>query len=205
MKYLTRATAVCLAFLALFVAGLRAGGASAASDAQLTIAPATHETIAPAVFTADEMVVLWYNLPDGTAAFLTQATALDSGALDFTIDSSIWDTIPADATTLVAHGDSSGVEAVGQIVRPGPAMLSVDTSTMVATAGAIFAPTENVSVWYNLPNGTAATLTQTTALADGSLNWTIDAATWASIPSNATSLVAHGDASGVEAVYVFAH
>jgi len=203
--YPIRTAAACLAFVALLVGGLRAGGVSAATSTDLTINHATHEVTAASGFTPDEVVVLWYNLPDGTAAFLTQTDALASGGLDFTIDQDTWDTIPADATSIVAHGDSSGTEAIYQIQHPGPEVLSLDTSTMTATAGPNFTPDEPIVVWYNLPDGSAVFVDRIDAQADGSINWTIDADDWALIPSNATSLVAHGDISGVDAVYIYTH
>ena len=204
-KTIARVSAICLALLALIATGLRAGGVSAQSDTQLQVNRTNLEVTAGPIFTPDENVVLWYNLPDGSAAYLTQATALDSGALDFMIDPDIWASIPGGATTLVAHGDTSDMEAIYTFTQPAPVALSIDMSTMTATAGAAFTSYEPITVWYNLPDGSAVYLTRIDALVDGSLNWTIDADTWANVPGNATSLVAHGDFSGTNAVYVFAH
>ena len=65
-----------------------------------------------AVFTSGEPVMLWYNLPDGSARYLNRTDALDDGRLDWTIDASDWDAIPREATSLVAHGQYSQVEAL---------------------------------------------------------------------------------------------
>jgi len=71
------------------------------------------------------------------------------------------------------------------------------------TARAAFTPNEPVMLWYNLPDGRAVWINRTDALDDGSLNWLLDTADWNAIPADATSIVAHGQYSGVEARYVF--
>jgi hypothetical protein len=71
------------------------------------------------------------------------------------------------------------------------------------TAKAAFTPNEPVMLWYNLPGGIARRLSRTDALNDGSLDWPMDLADWEGIPTEATSIVARGQYSGVEALYLF--
>ncbi|MGN6562712.1 MAG: hypothetical protein ACTHMU_08635 [Thermomicrobiales bacterium] len=71
------------------------------------------------------------------------------------------------------------------------------------TARAAFTPNEPVMLWYNLPDGRAVWIGRTDALDDGSLDWLLDTADWNAIPAAATSIVAHGQYSGVEARYLF--
>lgn len=71
------------------------------------------------------------------------------------------------------------------------------------TARGAFTPNETVMLWYNLPNGIARWINRTNALDDGSLDWVLDTADWDAIPPEATNIVARGQFSGVEALYVF--
>ena len=71
------------------------------------------------------------------------------------------------------------------------------------TAKAIFAPSEPVMLWYNLPGQAPTFLFRTDALEDGSVICGMSAENWAAIPQGATSIVAHGQFSDVEAVYLF--
>ncbi len=206
MKHLIRTAATCLVLLGLCFASLHVSGVAAASSVQLSIDPVTHQAAAPASFTAGEQVMVWYNLPDGGATLLTRTDALTDGSLNWTIGQDEWSAIPANATSLVAHGDDSDVAAIytfSHAAQAATGALNIDAATLQATA-ADFMPGEQVAVWYNLPDGSAAYVTRTNALTDGTLNWTIDADEWSSIPANATTLVAHGDVSGVAAIYTFA-
>lgn len=71
------------------------------------------------------------------------------------------------------------------------------------TAKAMFAPSEPVMLWYNLPGQAATFLFRTDALEDGSVICGMSAENWAAIPQGATSIVARGQFSNVEAVYLF--
>src|SRR5439155_10375050 len=90
-----------------------------------------------------------------------------------------------------------------------PATLSVDTGSHQVTAAAgVFTPGELIDLWYNLPDGSAAPFVtgatgSVVAGADGSLSATVASDDWNAIPSNATSIVAHGVASGVNAAYIY--
>ncbi len=71
------------------------------------------------------------------------------------------------------------------------------------TAKAMFAPSEPVMLWHNLPGQAATFLFRTDALEDGSVICGMSAENWAAIPQGATSIVARGQFSNVEAVYLF--
>ncbi|HEY8599409.1 MAG TPA: hypothetical protein VIL85_13310 [Thermomicrobiales bacterium] len=71
------------------------------------------------------------------------------------------------------------------------------------TAKAMFAPSEPVMLWYNLPGQEPVFLFRTDALEDGSVICGMSAENWAAIPQGATSIVARGQFSNVEAVYLF--
>lgn len=71
------------------------------------------------------------------------------------------------------------------------------------TAKAVFTPSEPVMLWYNLPGQDSVFLLRTDALEDGSVICGLSAEDWATIPKGATSIVAHGQFSNVEAVYLF--
>jgi hypothetical protein len=85
-------------------------------DLSLHIDANHHATTAP-LYTRAERVVFWYNRADGSAAdFMTGAddviyTKYD-GTLDFTITDKNWATLPADTTSIIAHGLFSNVTAV---------------------------------------------------------------------------------------------
>jgi hypothetical protein len=74
---------------------------------------------------------------------------------------------------------------------------------MEFTARAAFTPDEPIMLWYNLPDGTATFLFRTDALPDGSVICGLGPEGWRAIPPNATSIIARGQYSGVEAVYLF--
>lgn len=71
------------------------------------------------------------------------------------------------------------------------------------TTKAAFTPNEPVMLWYNLPDGTAIYLFRTDALDDGSIVTGTDVAGWQAIPDTATSVIARGQYSDVEALYLF--
>ena len=71
------------------------------------------------------------------------------------------------------------------------------------TAKAVFTPSEPVMLWYNLPGQEPTFLFRTDALEDGSVICGMSAENWAAIPQGATSIVARGQFSNVEAVYLF--
>jgi len=208
--------AIGLPFLALLLT--LTPGTIGASGMTLNI-DASHDATVAGGFTPGEPVMVWYTQPDGVAAgYVDRTDALADGSLNWTIDAADWATIPADAVLLVAHGQTSGVEAYfqfGQSAQPTPApaplptmshSLAINTSTLQATADPVFTPGEPVMLWYTLPNDQPAVyFERTDALADGSLNWTIDQADWQSISADAVLLVAHGQTSGVEIVYQFSH
>ncbi len=78
-----------------------------------------------------------------------------------------------------------------------------DPSGTTLTAGAVFTPDEPVMLWYNHPDHSATFLFRTDALDDGSVICGMSAEDWQAIPRGATSIVARGQFSGVEAVYLF--
>ena len=210
--------AIGVPFLALFLTLLP--GPVGASGMTLSI-DASHDATAAGGFTPGEPVMVWYTQPNGEAAgYVDRTDALADGSLNWTINATDWATIPADAVLLVAHGQESGVEAYYQFstsTQPAPApvpappattshTLAINTDTLQATADPVFTPGEPVMLWYTLPNNQPAVyFERTDALTDGSLNWTIDPADWTTIPADAVVLVAHGQQSGVEVYYQFAH
>ncbi len=74
---------------------------------------------ASALFTPGEPVMLWYNLPDQAAIFLVRTDAFEDGRLDWTLDDAAWDAIPPEATSIVARGQYSNVEALHLFNRSG--------------------------------------------------------------------------------------
>lgn len=111
-------------------------------------------------------------------------------------------------TRLTATGVAAASLAFGLLTASGvaakdPDALTINPNTLEAKAPADFTAGEMVGLWYNLPDGTAVTFETTTALADGSLDWTIAAADFAAIPNNAVNLVAEGWQSDTEAIYTF--
>lgn len=88
------------------------------------------------------------------------------------------------------------------VAAAAPVTLHIDADRR-ATTPASFIPGEAVSAWYNLPDGTSVYLGRTDALEDGSLDWTIDADTWNAIPVRATGIVATGQTSGEQAIYIY--
>lgn len=200
---LVGATAATLSF------GLLAGGGvSAKSPDVLALNPHTLEATAPADFTPGEQVGVWYNLPDGTAMNFEVTTALADGTLDWTITASDYEGIPIDAVNLVAEGwqsDNQAIYTFPNRTANAPVALSIDSATFEAKAPANFIAGEEIGIWYNLSDGTAVNFGTTTALADGSLDWTISAADFQAIPANAVNLVAQGFDSTNQAIYTFTH
>lgn len=113
------------------------GGGAAANPVTLTVGATAISTTTPRValladshtqpgvtlttktaFTPNEPVMLWYNRPDGTATFLFRADALDDGSILAGTDSASWAAIPTTATSIVAHGQYSEVEAIYYFNRP---------------------------------------------------------------------------------------
>ena len=96
-----------------------------------------------------------------------------------------------------------GLLTGGGVSAKTPDSLTLNPNTLEAKAPADFTPGEQVGVWYNLPDGTATNFEVTTALADGSLDWTLAAADYEAIPTNAVNLVAEGWQSDNQAIYTF--
>jgi hypothetical protein len=71
-----------------------------------------------ATFTPNEPVMLWYNLPDGTATYLFRTDALDDGSIITGTDVAGWEAIPPAATSIIARGQYSDVEAIYYFNRP---------------------------------------------------------------------------------------
>lgn len=206
MTRFTRITATGIAAATLAFGVMTASGVSAKVPDTLTINPNTLEAKAPADFTAGEQVGLWYNLPDGTAVNFETTTALADGSLDWTIAAADFTAIPSTAVNLVAEGWQSDTQAIYTFSTPAaitPATLTIDATTLEAKASANFLAGEEVGLWYNLPDGTAVNYGVTTALADGSLDWTLSQADFQAIPSNAVNFVAQGFESNHQAIYTF--
>jgi hypothetical protein len=124
-----------------------------------------------------------------------------------TISAADWRQLPQAATAIVAHGITSGVDAVYPIQLPAGLDLSlhVDANHRMTT-GPIFSPDERIVFWYNLPGGGAnAFLTDghevVYARSDGSIDVTIASTDW-DLPADALSIVAHGFSSNVSVAYV---
>lgn len=93
------------------------GSLNAPADLDLSLhIDGDHHATTAAIFTPNEQIVFWYNLPDGSAAgfdpFDGPVYANGAGALDLTIPADQWGRIPANATSLVAHGIYSTTPAV---------------------------------------------------------------------------------------------
>ena len=216
---------VVLALLFATVLSLRVGvgGVSAqvettevtAATNALNVNLATHTITSGPIFTPNEAIAFWFDVPSGGAGGFTSADstgtvhAQTDGSLNVTISADDWRQLPLSAKTIVAHGISSGVEAVFQI----PAVPDLDLGLHFSdghtiSAAAIFSPAEQMAFWYNLPDGSAVPFTPlgdstTYAVGDGTLNVTIVPSVWSTIPDSVTSIVAHGIRSNVTAVYVF--
>jgi hypothetical protein len=204
----TRITATGVTAASLAFGIMTASGVSAKTPDALTINPNTLETKAPADFTPGEQVGLWYNLSDGSAVNFETTTALADGSLDFTIATADFTAIPSNAVNLVAEGWQSDTQAIYTFSAPAamvPAALGIDMTTFEAKAPANFLAGEEVGLWYNLPDGTAVNYGVTTALADGSLDWTLSQTDFQAIPSDAVNFVAQGFASNHQAIYTFTH
>lgn len=207
MPTLTRiaATGVTAATLSL---GLLVPGAFAASQVvPMTIDAHTLEAKAPASFTPGEGIALWYNMPDGSAVPFGSTTALDDGSLDWQISADDFGTIPATAVNLVANGVQSNEEAVFSFDHSVvvPVAMVINAQTLEVTAPANFYAHEAVALWYNLPDGTPVSFGSTVAQADGSLDWVIDADTYATLPADAVNIVAQGVDSQHQAIAVVTH
>ncbi len=207
MTRFTRITATGIAAASLAFGLMAVGGVSAKAPDALTINPNTLEAKAPADFTAGEQVGLWYNLADGTAVNFETTPALADGSLDFTIVAADYSAIPSNAVNLVAEGWQSANQAIYTFgtIAVTPAVLTIDAATFEAKAPANFLAGEEVGLWYNLPDGTAANYGVTTALADGSLDWTLSQTDFQAIPSNAVNFVAQGFVSNHQAIYTFSY
>ncbi len=222
MRAPSRILVIC-ALLFATVLTIGVGGASAQTETAavaaatnaLNVNLATHTITSGPIFTPDEAIAFWFDVPSGGAGGFTSSGstgtvhAQTDGSLNVTISADDWRQLPLSAKTIVAHGIQSSVEAVFQI--PGTPGLDLglhfnDAHTI--SAAAIFSPAEQLAFWYNLPDGTAVSFTPlgdstTYAIGDGTLNVTITSSVWATIPSTVTSIVAHGIRSNVTAVYVF--
>lgn len=177
------------------------------------MADAAHRVTSGPIFKPGEQIAFWYDVVTGGAGGFANANSVglvhanDDGALDVTISATDWQQIPKTATALVAHGFSSGVDAVLPLQVPADLDLSlhIDANHRI-TSGPVFSPGERVVFWYNLPGGTAtAFLTEgfqvVEARSDGSIDTTIPNADWR-LPAEATSVVAHGLISNVSIVYI---
>lgn len=200
------------------VGGVSAQAATAevaAATNALNVNLATHTITSGPIFTPNEAIAFWFDVPSGGAGGFTSSGstgtvhAQTDGSLNVTISADDWRQLPQSATDIVAHGISSGVEAVLQLpATPGLDLtLHLNAAHTLSTA-AIFSPSEQMAFWYNLPDGSAAPFnplddSATYAVGDGTLNVTIKSNVWAGIPSTVTSIVAHGIRSNLTVVYVF--
>ncbi len=222
MRAPSRILVICALLLAA-VLGIGAGGVSAqtepaavtAATNALNINLATHTITSGPIFTPNEAIAFWFDVPSGGAGGFTSSGstgtvhAQTDGSLNVTISADDWRQLPQSAKTIVAHGIQSGVEAVFQL-PPAPGLdlgLHFSAARTISSA-AIFSPAEQIAFWYNRPDGTAASFiplndTTTYAAGDGTLDVTITSGVWATIPTAITSIVAHGLSSNVTAVYVF--
>ncbi len=82
-------------------------------------------------------------------------------------------------------------------------LASADASGTTLSTRAAFTPDEPVMLWYNRPGQEATFLFRTDAFSDGSIVCGLSAEGWRALPADATSIVAHGQFSQVEAVYLF--
>lgn len=78
---------------------------------------ATHRATTAPIFTRAERIVFWYNRADGSAAdiHVGQDDVVFSkydGSLDLTFSAKDWSQLPADTTSIIAHGLFSNVTAV---------------------------------------------------------------------------------------------
>ncbi|MDQ6694310.1 MAG: hypothetical protein M3014_07790 [Chloroflexota bacterium] len=181
--------------------GASASAATGANTVQLsaqgnTVAsPGTALTVSSSLYSADEDVSMWINVPDGTAisqAALGQTdtqildtvipldtvgSATDDGAFSYTLDTT---GLSAGNYSLVAYGRSSGHEEVRSFtITPSPPLqLKADGPTTVAAGtiltvnGTQYGADENLGLWINVPDGTViyqATLGQTDSYVDGSV------------------------------------
>jgi hypothetical protein len=94
-----------------------------ASNFDLTMKiDANHHATTAQVFARNDRIVFWYNLADGSAqtfypngdGFLLAGA---NGAFDYTFSAEQWATIPAAATSLVAHGVFSQLSVVAIFPR----------------------------------------------------------------------------------------
>jgi hypothetical protein len=222
MRALSRILVVCALLLAA-VLTIGTGGAAAQTDtAEVTAAInalnvnlATHTITSGPIFTPNEAIAFWFDVPSGGAGGFTSASstgtvhAQTDGSLNVTVSADDWRQLPLSAKTIVAHGISSGVEAVYQI-PPTPGLdltLHLSAAHTLSTT-AIFSPSEQMAFWYNLPDGSAAPFNPlddntTYAIGDGTLNVTIKSNVWAGLPPTITSIVAHGIRSNLTVVYIF--
>ena len=220
MRALMRPLAVCALLLAILL-GLQPGGVAAEGGYLQALAEpqpmnidASHRATTGPIFLAEERIAMWMNLPDGAAArFITGSTgnvyATWDGSLNVVIGDDDWNNIALSATSIVAFGTVSKVAAVYHLPQtPGLDLgLHLDANHRL-TSAPIFTRAERVVFWYNRANGTAADyLTGPEDVVytkyDGSLDVTISDRNWALLPSDVTSIVAHGLFSNVTAVYVF--
>lgn len=163
-------------------------------------------------FKPGERIAFWFDVATGGDGSFTTANstgevyAKGDGTIDVTISAADWRQRPQAATAIVAHGITSGVDAVHPIQLPAGLDLSlhIDANHRMTT-GPIFSPDERVVFWYNLPGGANAFLTDGHEVvytrSDGSIDVTIASTDWA-LPANARSVVAHGLGSNVSVAYV---
>jgi len=224
MRAPARLLVICALLLATLlslrvgVGGVAAQAATtevAAATNALDVNLATHTITSGPIFTPNEAIAFWFDVPSGGAGGFTSSGstgtvhAQTDGSLNVTISADDWRQLPQSAKTIVAHGIQSGVEAVYQLPQTAGLDLGLHLNAAhTLSAAAIFSPAEQISFWYNLPDGSAVTFTPlgdstTYAIGDGTLNVTITSSVWATIPASVSSIVAHGIHSNVTAVYVF--
>ena len=169
----------------------------------LTIDANHRITASAGSFEPSESIAFWFNSPNGGAdSFVTDntgsVTATSDGGLDVTIAASDWARIPGAATSIVAFGRAGGNYAVTTLATAEQQDLSLHIdATHRLTSDKVFSAGERIIFWYNLPDGSAAAfapdgLDYVVANADGSIDLTLTDAQWATIPTDATSLVAAG-------------
>jgi hypothetical protein len=212
MRTFSHLLIICGTLFALVLGFHRDASTTLAAPPLLSIDANRRLTSAP-IFTPGEKVAFWYDVVTGGAGSFAVSSVFDTttvkadGTLDVTLRESDWRLIPKTATALVAHGLSSGVDAVLPLQVPADLDLAlhIDANRRISS-GPVFTPSERVIFWYNLPDGSAVPfLTEgfqaVNARGDGTIEITIPAVDWR-LPAEATSVVAHGLSSNVTIVYI---
>jgi len=213
-----------------------------ATEGNTSMAAGNQLTVQGTSFGQNEEISFWINVPDGTQvpkgslgqtnttmtgnviALDSIASTDDNGAFTYTIDTT---GLPSGSYSLVAHGLSSQVEQILDFTISGssaPAPLMSEGSTTMAAGtpltlhGSFYKPNESISLWINVPEGTALdsdSLGQNDTKVDGNVvqlynmpgtdasgrfTYTVNTT---GLPAGNYSIVAHGVDSGIENVLSF--